>query len=196
MQQKKRSTIGYTKPKKNEFIMREGWSIPEKPCRKGHLAPRNHFAQCVACIRENRAKHDHFSDSSKKWQKDNKEKTNLLRRRYNRRNADRRMITSAKQFCKNTDIPFDLKPGDIVVPENCPVLGIPLFQGDGKRSWNSPSIDRIIPEKGYVKGNVIVVSWRVNRIKCDATIEELRTISNFYEAFTETDRDFKSLLRK
>ena len=55
----------------------------------------------------------------------------------------------------------------------CPVLGIPLVIGEGACSDNSPSIDRIIPELGYVKGNIKVISRRANRIKNDATPDEL-----------------------
>lgn len=51
----------------------------------------------------------------------------------------------------------------------------------GKPEDNSPTLDRIIPELGYVKNNIIVISFRANRIKCNATIDELKKITNFYE---------------
>ena len=37
------------------------------------------------------------------------------------------------------------------------------------------------PNKGYVKGNIIVVSMRANRIKTDATFDEIRKVADFYE---------------
>jgi len=43
------------------------------------------------------------------------------------------------------------------------------------------SIDRIDPRKGYVKDNIIVVSMRTNRIKTDATVDEIRRVADFYE---------------
>ncbi len=58
--------------------------------------------------------------------------------------------------------------------ESCPILHIKLTH-DGNRD-HSPSLDRIIPQKGYVKGNVQVISLRANRIKSDATLEELERI--------------------
>lgn len=79
---------------------------------------------------------------------------------------------------------------DIVFPKRCPVLGIPLeYPVDGKHSLRgglglneaAPSFDRIDPLKGYVKGNVIVVSWRANRIKNDGTPKEHRQIADYYE---------------
>jgi len=45
----------------------------------------------------------------------------------------------------------------------------------------TPSIDRIDPKKGYVKDNIIVVSMRANRIKNDATVDEIRKVADFYE---------------
>jgi len=55
----------------------------------------------------------------------------------------------------------------VVVPEFCPVLGIKIVpgrQGKGKATEdNSPSLDKFIPEKGYVPGNIAVISWRANR---------------------------------
>jgi len=60
----------------------------------------------------------------------------------------------------------------------CPILGIPLIPGIGAQSPNSPSLDRIIPSLGYVKGNIAVISYRANAMKNDATIDELESFSN------------------
>lgn len=61
----------------------------------------------------------------------------------------------------------------------CPVLGITLETApkEKKRYWDcSPSIDRIDSSKGYTPENVWIVSARANRIKSDATLEELRML--------------------
>lgn len=65
---------------------------------------------------------------------------------------------------------------DIVVPKNCPLLGIPIFVGTRQVKNNSPTIDRKDSSKGYVPGNVWVISWRANRIKSDATLEEIKML--------------------
>lgn len=78
-------------------------------------------------------------------------------------------------------IAFDLDPEDLGVPEFCPVLGIRLQIGD-RRFGASPSVDRILPALGYVKGNVVVCSQRANRIKNDASLEELRAVVAFLES--------------
>lgn len=67
---------------------------------------------------------------------------------------------------------------DIVVPMHCPVLGIALESGVGTRNC-SPSVDRFDNGRGYVSGNVNVISHRANRLKCDATIEELELVLSY-----------------
>jgi hypothetical protein len=76
---------------------------------------------------------------------------------------------------------FTLEFGDLVWPDVCPVLGIPLDYTASGRSENSVSFDQIDPGKGYVPGNVMVMSWRANRIKNDGSAEEHRRIAEFME---------------
>lgn len=72
-----------------------------------------------------------------------------------------------------------------MVPSHCPILGLPLFVMVGTKGGgpNSPSLDKIEPSRGYVPGNVIVISNRANRLKSDASVEELRAIASFYATF-------------
>ena len=70
-------------------------------------------------------------------------------------------------------LPFSITMEAIVIPQVCPVLGIPIVLG-GQRSENSPSLDRITPKLGYVPGNVRVISDKANRLKGDRTLAELQ----------------------
>jgi hypothetical protein len=92
-------------------------------------------------------------------------------------------VQAAKHRAKKRGLEFNLTYDDIIVPEFCPVLGLKLSVnvGEKKIKDTSPTIDRIDSTKGYICGNVVVVSWRVNRIKNNATIEELRKIADYYE---------------
>jgi len=82
---------------------------------------------------------------------------------------------------KQEGAPFQITPDDVVIPAICPVLGIVLKCGNGKPVPCSPTLDRINSLLGYVKGNVMVISFKANTIKSNATPEELRKIADFYE---------------
>jgi hypothetical protein len=91
------------------------------------------------------------------------------------------MRLSAKVRAKQNGLAFNLKIEDIVIPDICPILGIPLFTGNRNQHENAPTLDRIKPELGYVKDNIRVVCWRVNRIRNDATLDELKKLVAFLE---------------
>lgn len=97
------------------------------------------------------------------------------------------MLKHAKRNAKEKNVPFDLREEDIPVSSYCLVLGMPLKVGDGRRTDASPSLDRIVPERGYVRGNVRVISWRANNLKSNATIEELRAVLQYMERETCVD---------
>jgi hypothetical protein len=67
---------------------------------------------------------------------------------------------------------FSITLDDLYIPEICPLLGVPLSLTDPNTAYR-PSIDRIDSNKGYIPGNVWVVSNRANRLKSDATADEL-----------------------
>lgn len=92
----------------------------------------------------------------------------------------KKLLIHIKSKCKQKNIPFDVTINDIQVPSHCPILGIELRFNEGGAKDNSPSIDRIVPELGYVKGNVLIISSRANRIKNNATINEMYMIYKFY----------------
>jgi len=88
-------------------------------------------------------------------------------------NPEMRMLVSARSRAKRYNYPFDITIEDIVIPEFCPVLGIKLERNGGSCNYATPSLDKMIPELGYVKGNINVISWRANWIKQNATLEEI-----------------------
>jgi hypothetical protein len=102
----------------------------------------------------------------------------------NSRHTRARIVYSAHQRAKAKGLPFDLTAEDVVVPEVCPVLGIPLVVNKGYKGnpANSPSLDRLIPARGYVKGNVVVMSARANSIKQDAGSEEVSKVAEWLKS--------------
>lgn len=94
----------------------------------------------------------------------------------------RSMLRAARQRAKKQNVPFGLKESDFEIPVYCPVLGTKLARALGSKGpgHNSPSLDRIIPSRGYVPGNVVVISNRANRAKSDLSADELRALADFY----------------
>jgi hypothetical protein len=88
------------------------------------------------------------------------------------------MWSRAKYRAKQKGLDFTIEQKDITIPDVCPLLGIPLVchRGKGSQKGNSPSLDRIDPTKGYIKGNVWVISNRANTLKNDATLQELELL--------------------
>lgn len=94
--------------------------------------------------------------------------------------VENRILTRIKSRAKTKGIPFNLELEDIIVPKICPVLGIIITSkvGGGTNQHGSPSVDRIKPLIGYIKGNVRVISQRANLLKSNATIKELEMVLN------------------
>lgn len=86
---------------------------------------------------------------------------------------------NAKKRAKQYNRDFTIEISDVIVPEYCPVLGIKLQINRGIRKSGSPSLDRIDNKKGYVKGNVRVISMRANWLKRDGSLEEFEKIVTY-----------------
>ena len=97
------------------------------------------------------------------------------------------LYRSARNRAKTQGIPFSIKREHVSIPEFCPVLGLKLKNGRGPMCENSPTIDRICPRQGYIVGNVCVISSRANRLKSNATIEELKKIIGYMEGHARLD---------
>jgi hypothetical protein len=91
-----------------------------------------------------------------------------------------RVARLKKSFCKNNNIDFDLTEEDLkdIWTTHCPVFGKAFVMFDKSHDC-SPALDRIDPGKGYIKGNVCFISARANRIKYNATIEELEKVIDY-----------------
>jgi hypothetical protein len=86
------------------------------------------------------------------------------------------MLRGVRQRARQLGIECDIRREDIVIPERCPVLGIPLAFVPGAVAASTPSVDRMDPTRGYVGGNVRVISYRANTLKNNATLEEMELI--------------------
>jgi hypothetical protein len=91
------------------------------------------------------------------------------------------MLANARQRAKKENVLLTITKNDFEIPELCPVLGVPLTPGTRANHDYSPTLDKVIPELGYVKGNVQVISHRANRIKSDSTLDELKKLVVYLE---------------
>jgi hypothetical protein len=98
------------------------------------------------------------------------------------------MLGSAKERAAKKGLPFSLTKDDIAIPSHCPILGVPLKRGTKCFHDYSPSLDRIIPELGYVPGNIQVISHRANRIKTDANPEEVMLVAQYMSSIQSTSQ--------
>lgn len=132
----------------------------------------------------------------RKYNRENYAKNRSKRIEYERlrreRNKEACILQQAKCRAKKYNLPFNLELSDIKIPLLCPILGIPLSRSSAGRCDGSPSLDRIIPSLGYVKDNIIVISNRANRIKSDASLQELTSITEFYRKLINDRTDTKA----
>lgn len=143
-----------------------------KPCQKIHS--QSYYAQ----------NKDRMRASNKKYISEHQEQYKAVQRDWHQRrkqfNPQLYLLSAARARAKKFGLEFTITPTDIIIPEKCPILDIELKVQDGRQAPNSPSLDRIDNSKGYIPGNVVVISWRANSLKNDASLEELRKIVDFY----------------
>lgn len=111
-------------------------------------------------------------------------KTGDVRKQQNidwaQQNQEKYIYTMLKARALRHGIEFNLELSDIIIPECCPVFGIKLEIGRGKgKSLNVASVDRIDPSKGYIKGNIQIISFKANVMKSNATTEELKRFAKW-----------------
>lgn len=92
-----------------------------------------------------------------------------------------KMHQRAKQRAKDRGHEFTLEFSDIIIPNVCPVLGLPLNVNSGKSGAypNSPSLDRIDNSKGYTKDNIRVISQQANAMKHCASNTQLHLFADW-----------------
>jgi hypothetical protein len=94
---------------------------------------------------------------------------------YRTVNPIKRMLFTARRRAKVKEQEFTIEEKDIIIPEVCPYLKIPMQssakRGDPRKA--TMSLDRIDSTKGYVPGNVEVISWLANTMKSNASKEDL-----------------------
>jgi hypothetical protein len=113
----------------------------------------------------------------REYTEEQKKRNQIKQNEYRVNNPEWYMHNKARRRAKDKHIEFNIDVSDVVMPKNCPVfkkyeLKKEISDISGPKPW-SPSLDRIDNTKGYVKGNVQVISSKANTMKGNATPEEL-----------------------
>lgn len=143
-----------------------------RPCARGHVGDRYVIGgSCVQCARE----------KYRKFQSD----PAAFRAQYPQAYM---LFNSAKHRAKKAGLAFDLTlefvQGLIDSTPVCPVFGVPLEDGLGRGYQNpwSRSLDRFIPELGYIQSNVRMISLKANVIKRNFGADDLTTVARWIES--------------
>ena len=117
------------------------------------------------------------NDSEFKEKRSINNKKSLMKSKKN--NPEYWIWQSAKSRAKKEGFEFTIELSDIIIPKICPILKKPLVftAGQGMRNDYTPSLDKINPKKGYIKGNVCIISMKANVMKNNATREELENFA-------------------
>jgi FMN phosphatase YigB (HAD superfamily) len=156
----------------------------EKPETEWYYSVRGRDSMCKSCRKEYRKdikreyQKTYYEKNKKYYQNLNKEffdNNPEYHKKWNRRKPENRLLMSAKKRAKEKGLDFNLEITDITIPSVCPILKVSMVIGTN----TAPSIDRIDNTKGYVKGNIKIISKRANTIKSDGTIEEHKAIIQY-----------------
>lgn len=140
------------------------------------------------CLGKSRAfsveeKRELWRQRSRKYRKEHPEwlraRNKRARQKLKETNPEYLIWLEIKKRAKGRGIKFELEESDIIIPKLCPILGIELSFGNGRVHDASPSMDRIVPELGYVKGNCFIISSKANRMKQENTLETFQLIVNY-----------------
>lgn len=157
------------------------------PCKR-HGPVQRHISSrgCVLCNAESRAAYQSTAAGRAKRQETDRARYQKNKRNY-RVSKDitewiKMPLQYAKRRAKAYGLPFDLDEKYIqnIWTGVCPVFGWRLtFANDKRNLDNQATLDRIVPELGYVKGNVVFISNMANRIKNNANSDEIRRVADW-----------------
>lgn len=131
-------------------------------------------SHCKLCVKATCKKYKEYTPERKKYCLNKG-------REYRKANPESVMLYMAKVRSKQLGHKFNITVEDIFIPKYCPVLGLKLEKQNHKSAPNSPSLDRVDNTKGYIKGNVRVISKKANELKRELTLKQLKSLCLYIE---------------
>lgn len=160
-----------------------------RPDRTGHRKDGLH-PYCIPCkSRQNKQWRLDNLEHVKQLRKDNRARDRIKETVWRHANRATLLWRYAKKRAVDKGLPFSITVDDIkaVWPTDgtCPVLKVQLEHGARGFVDTSPTLDAFIPERGYIPGNISVISYRANRIKNDSNLSELEMVTEWVRSRSE-----------
>ena len=122
--------------------------------------------------------------AQRRWRKKNPDKVREQKRRWRSRHPETirawndgnrisLMIYAARRRARASGVRFTITKDDVFMPRVCPVFGTKFVS----KTPTAATLDRMDPARGYVPGNVNIISKRANRLKSNATPDEIRKLA-------------------
>lgn len=88
-------------------------------------------------------------------------------------------LAASKMRARKHGLDHTITLGWLVAAANdmCPLLEVPLSYNNTRSHGDSAAVDRIDSTKGYIPGNCWVISMLANRIKTNATVDQIETVA-------------------
>lgn len=154
------------------------------PCKRGHLSLRRTSGGCLDCEKISRDKNYKLAKESGY----SRGKQDYDRKKRNSLNSKDPWLKEALIRCRfrakrdNCKCVITINSLRKLAVDYCPVLGLKLDYSLGNKiaRENSPSVDKINPNLGYTKNNTIIISFKANTIKQNASSFELMKVAEFF----------------
>lgn len=99
--------------------------------------------------------------------------------RYRAQSTEERIYYGSRNRARREGTEFTISLKDIVFPDKCPITNEKMVHSNRIHFKTSPSLDRIDNTKGYIPGNVRVISYKANSRKGDLTLEEIKKLYQY-----------------
>jgi len=156
-------------------------------CAKSKDGLTHHCQHCYKTYRKEKQEH-YRKYMENRRQNDNETIKQTKNKSWQNLDPRKKMLQQAKNRCKRKNLEFNLELSDIILPALCPLLEIPFVIGTKGDYEHTHSLDRIDSTKGYIKGNVWVITKLANSMKNSATKQELILFAtNILKYFKDDD---------
>jgi hypothetical protein len=144
---------------------------------KKRIWARQNPDKSTAWERAGHASEEAYKEYQKAYYKKNKERI-LQKKKEDKFNY---ILNHSKKRAKEKGLEhtIDREYLESIYTDTCPIFNVKFIYSNKLNDW-SMTLDRIDPTKGYIKGNVQFLSSKANRMKSNATHEEIIKFCEYF----------------